>query len=62
MTTLAYLNEPGVLDNLKERYQLDYIYTYTCTILIAINPFQNLEHMYGAQMMMEYKGRLAGIF
>eukprot|EP00873_Tetraselmis_striata_P040360 jgi/Tetstr1/460624/TSEL_005822.t1 len=56
MTKLAYLNEPGVLHNLADRYTLDDIYTYTGTILIAINPFQNLAHMYGPQMMMEYKG------
>lgn len=56
MTKLAYLNEPGVLENLKDRYQLDDIYTYTGTILIAINPFQNLAHLYGPQMMLEYKG------
>ena len=29
MTTLAYLNEPGVLFNLRSRYVLDAIYTYT---------------------------------
>jgi len=56
MTKLAYLNEPGVLNNLQERYLLDDIYTYTGTILIAINPFQSLAHLYGPQMMLEYKG------
>jgi len=56
MVKMNYLNEPGVLENLKDRYQLDDIYTYTGTILIAINPFQNLAHLYGPQMMLEYKG------
>ena len=42
MTTLSYLNEPGVLWNLKCRYMLDAIYTYTGSILIAVNPFARL--------------------
>ena len=56
MTTLAYLNEPGVLYNLKARYSLDDIYTYTGSILIAVNPFQRLSHLYGTHMMEQYRG------
>jgi myosin V len=56
MTTLAYLNEPGVLDNLKARYTVDDIYTYTGSILIAVNPFQRLPHLYGTHMMEQYRG------
>ncbi|KAF1878634.1 hypothetical protein Lal_00047305 [Lupinus albus] len=56
MTKLSYLHEPGVLQNLKIRYELNEIYTYTGNILIAINPFQRLPHIYGAHMMHQYKG------
>ncbi|KAK7277807.1 hypothetical protein RJT34_22824 [Clitoria ternatea] len=56
MTKLSYLHEPGVLQNLKTRYELNEIYTYTGNILIAINPFQRLPHIYGAHMMQQYKG------
>jgi myosin heavy subunit len=56
MTTLSHLNEPGVLWNLKCRYMLDAIYTYTGSILIAVNPFGPLPHMYGAHMMEQYRG------
>ncbi|KOM29980.1 hypothetical protein LR48_Vigan845s000800 [Vigna angularis] len=56
MTKLSYLHEPGVLQNLKARYELNEIYTYTGNILIAINPFQRLPHIYGAHMMQQYKG------
>ena len=38
MVTLNYLHEPGVLHNLKSRYGLDEIYTYTGNILIAVRP------------------------
>ncbi|XP_076890780.1 myosin-11-like [Bidens hawaiensis] len=56
MTKLSYLHEPGVLQNLRTRYELNEIYTYTGNILIAINPFQKLPHLYDRHMMEEYKG------
>ncbi|KAJ8460564.1 hypothetical protein OPV22_033490 [Ensete ventricosum] len=60
MTKLSYLHEPGVLQNLSTRYQLNEIYTYTGNILIAINPFQRLPHIYNSHMMTQYKGAPLG--
>ncbi|KAK2455375.1 Myosin family protein with Dil domain-containing protein [Trifolium repens] len=60
MTKLAYLHEPGVLYNLETRYKINEIYTYTGNILIAINPFQNLPHLYDASAMKRYKGEKMG--
>ncbi|CAL0299636.1 unnamed protein product [Lupinus luteus] len=56
MTKLAYLHEPGVLYNLKSRYDINEIYTYTGSILIAVNPFIRLPHLYNSHMMAQYKG------
>ncbi|KAI0494609.1 hypothetical protein KFK09_024750 [Dendrobium nobile] len=56
MTKLSYLHEPGVLQNLSARYELNEIYTYTGNILIAVNPFQRLPHLYDIHMMEQYKG------
>ncbi|GKV00049.1 hypothetical protein SLEP1_g12804 [Rubroshorea leprosula] len=56
MTKLTYLNEPGVLYNLERRYALNDIYTYTGSILIAVNPFTKLPHLYDVHMMEMYKG------
>ncbi|MED6156822.1 hypothetical protein PIB30_017982 [Stylosanthes scabra] len=56
MTRLVYLNEPGVLYNLRRRYALNDIYTYTGSILIAVNPFTKLPHLYEIHMMEQYKG------
>ncbi|KAL5223712.1 hypothetical protein ABZP36_010351 [Zizania latifolia] len=56
MTKLSYLHEPGVLQNLATRYELNEIYTYTGNILIAVNPFQRLPHLYDLHMMQQYKG------
>ncbi|CAL4927331.1 unnamed protein product [Urochloa decumbens] len=60
MTKLAYLHEPGVLYNLSCRYGLNEIYTYTGNILIAVNPFQRLPHLYDVHMMEQYKGATFG--
>ncbi|XP_042054026.1 myosin-11-like [Salvia splendens] len=60
MTKLSYLHEPGVLANLRTRYELNEIYTYTGNILIAINPFQKLTHLYNSHMMQQYKGAPLG--
>ncbi|WVZ94114.1 hypothetical protein U9M48_040050 [Paspalum notatum var. saurae] len=57
VTKLAFLHEPGVLQNLKSRYQMNEFYTYTGNnILIAVNPFQSLPHLYTDEMMKQYKG------
>ena len=60
MTTMSYLNEPSVLWNLKVRYQTDDIYTYTGSILIAVNPFAPMPHLYGSHMMEQYRGLVLG--
>ncbi|KAL4591021.1 hypothetical protein LXL04_003969 [Taraxacum kok-saghyz] len=60
MTKLAYLHEPGVLQNLKSRYDLDDIYTYTGNILIAVNPFKRLPDLYTKEIMAQYKGASFG--
>ncbi|CAH2077072.1 unnamed protein product, partial [Thlaspi arvense] len=56
MTKLTYLHEAGVLYNLQRRYALNDIYTYTGSILIAVNPFKKLPHLYNSYMMEQYKG------
>ncbi|WOL20658.1 Myosin-J heavy chain [Canna indica] len=60
MTKLAYLHEPGVLHNLASRYALNEIYTYTGNILIAVNPFQRIPHLYDIDMMEQYRGARFG--
>ncbi|KAM7466320.1 hypothetical protein LguiB_013882 [Lonicera macranthoides] len=60
MTKLAYLHEPGVLQNLRSRFDMNEIYTYTGSILIAVNPFQRLPHLYDKHMMEQYKGAAFG--
>lgn len=62
MTNLAFLHEPGVLWNLKQRYSSSSIYTYTGSILIAVNPFRPLPDLYGKSCMDAYScGDAAGL-
>ena len=51
LVQLNFLNEPSVLHNLRARYEQDDIYTYTGPILIAINPFTPMPHLYSSHMM-----------
>ncbi|GLU03760.1 hypothetical protein SLE2022_209430 [Rubroshorea leprosula] len=60
MTKLAYLHELGVLENLRSRYDINEIYTYTGNLLIAVNPFRKLPHLYDSHMMAQYKGAAFG--
>lgn len=57
MVRLSYLHEPGVLHNLGFRYSMNEIYTYTGNILIAVNPFQRLPHLYNEIVMNQYRVR-----
>lgn len=42
-------------------YFLNYLsQTYTGNILIAVNPFQRLPHLYDTHMMEQYKGAAFG--
>jgi hypothetical protein len=59
-TSLMFLHEPGLLDNIKTRYAHDQIYTYTGSILIAMNPFQRLD-IYSEDIMFSYLGKSMGV-
>ena len=60
MTKMDDMTLDGVLNNLKDRYHVDNIYTFTATILVAINPYKNLP-MYDMRYVKRYKGVRLGI-
>ncbi|KAM9974680.1 hypothetical protein ACTFIW_008142 [Dictyostelium discoideum] len=50
MTSLSHLHEAAVIHNLIKRYEINSIYTYTGSILIAINPYTKLP-IYSKEMI-----------
>ena len=57
---LLHISEATILDNLRQRYAAKQIYTYTGSILIAVNPFQVLP-VYGHQRMGPYRGKTISV-
>ncbi|RDY06773.1 Myosin-2, partial [Mucuna pruriens] len=54
---LSYLNEPSVLHNLHFRYAQDMIYSKAGPILIAFNPFKDVQ-IYGNDYISDYRQKL----
>ena len=56
MTILSNITVEGINTNLKVRYSRDQIYTYTGTILIAVNPYKELP-IYETDHVFKYSGQ-----
>ncbi|KAJ3065284.1 cytochrome c oxidase subunit 1, partial [Podochytrium sp. JEL0797] len=54
MTALPDLSEPAILNNLKNRFQDGFIYTYTGSILVAVNPYKPLD-IFGHATISKYE-------
>ncbi|KAI1719558.1 myosin head (motor domain) domain-containing protein [Ditylenchus destructor] len=57
LTSLSYLHEPAVLNNLRYRFETrEAIYTYCGIVLVAINPYADCSHLYKDEVIMVYRG------
>ena len=54
---LMFLSQPTLLENTRQRYFADKIYTYVGDILVAVNPFRWIEGLYGVEIMKQCKGK-----
>ena len=54
LISLTHLHEPSVVECLIHRYEKDIIYTNTGPILLALNPFHNLNDLYSDATMKKY--------
>ncbi|XP_043281933.1 unconventional myosin-XV isoform X2 [Venturia canescens] len=59
MIQINDLNEASLLWNLKIRYDKELIYTYTGSILVAVNPYKMFD-IYGLDQVKLYEGRILG--
>ncbi|XP_063222592.1 myosin-I heavy chain isoform X2 [Bacillus rossius redtenbacheri] len=60
MTAISDIDEVGINRNLQVRYGRDQIYTYTGTILVAVNPYKDLD-IYTTEHVFRYHGRKMGV-
>ena len=56
LVDIPHLNEPSILNAVHTRYIDDIIYTYTGRILIAVNPFKNLN-LFTNNIISKYRGQ-----
>ena len=56
---LMYLNEATLLHNLRKRFMIDEVYTFTANILLALNPYHSLN-IYTPEHVKKYQGKSLG--
>mmetsp|Transcript_75830 Transcript_75830/g.119785 ORF Transcript_75830/g.119785 Transcript_75830/m.119785 type:complete len:973 (-) Transcript_75830:129-3047(-) len=59
-TALTELTADTILDNLRRRYDKDEIYTYTASVLLAVNPNRSISGLYGQEQCRRYRGKHLG--
>ena len=57
---LMYLNVANLLNNCRNRYLKETIYTYVANILVAINPYKMKPELYNSATIQKYKGKSLG--
>jgi myosin heavy subunit len=55
------MNDASILDNLRKRHAKDEIYTYTASVLLAVNPYKEIKGLYGDAQCEEYRGKHIGV-
>ncbi|TPX32450.1 hypothetical protein SmJEL517_g04454 [Synchytrium microbalum] len=50
------LSEDTLVENLKQRFAADAIYTYIGNVVVACNPYKKIDSLYTQQQIMQYRG------
>ena len=48
---LVHLNQVSIVDVLRNRYEWDLIYTAVGSMLIAVNPYRDIEHSFSVPLL-----------
>lgn len=59
-TSLVHMNDASILENLHVRHGKDEIYTYTASVLLAVNPYKVIPGLYGEVQCDRYRGKHIG--
>eukprot|EP00397_Hematodinium_sp_SG-2012_P001306 GEMP01001307.1.p1 GENE.GEMP01001307.1~~GEMP01001307.1.p1 ORF type:complete len:1636 (+),score=365.11 GEMP01001307.1:290-5197(+) len=51
---LTHLNEANIVANLQARYEANEIYTFTSAVLLALNPYKPMKHLYTQAVQKSY--------
>lgn len=57
LTRLPHLNEPSILEVIRNRFSDRCLYTYSGIVLIAVNPFADTTSYYAPDVIRSYIGR-----
>ncbi|XP_071955935.1 unconventional myosin-X-like isoform X3 [Antedon mediterranea] len=60
MAKLQDLNVESILENIRQRFEADQIYTYIGSILAAVNPYKTIPNLYDFEVMEAYDKRHIG--
>ena len=58
MTLLPQIKDAAIVENLKKRYDLDWIFTYIGPVLISVNPFKQMKYFTQREIDM-YQGAVS---
>ena len=58
MTLLPQIKDSAIVENLKKRYDLDWIFTYIGPVLISVNPFKPMKYFTDREVDM-YQGSVS---
>eukprot|EP00929_Paragymnodinium_shiwhaense_P105641 TRINITY_DN7068_c0_g3_i1.p1 TRINITY_DN7068_c0_g3~~TRINITY_DN7068_c0_g3_i1.p1 ORF type:complete len:1368 (+),score=413.56 TRINITY_DN7068_c0_g3_i1:90-4193(+) len=59
-TSLVHMNDASILQNLELRHKQDKIYTYTASVLLAMNPYKWRDGLYEPEQCDQYRGKHIG--
>ena len=61
MTLLSKIDDAAIAENLKKRFDTDWIFTYIGPVLVSVNPFKKMKYFTEREIGM-YQGAVSKLF